>query len=68
VGGPGLGRSDHRMAEEQVPQRSYEDVRPYFGEKELSDQTLAVAALDAWNRLSIAAPLIPRTYQPAPAD
>lgn len=43
----------------------YADVRPHFNDKELSDLTLAVAAINAWNRLSIAARLHPGTYQPA---
>jgi len=55
------------VAEGQVPQRDYEDVRPYFSEKELSDLTLAIASINAWNRLSIAARLTPGTYQPAGA-
>ena len=55
------------VADGRVPQRDYEDVRPYFSEKELSDLTLAIAAINAWNRLSIAARLTPGTYQPAGA-
>ena len=55
------------VADGQVPQRDYEDVRPYFSEKELSDLTLAIASINAWNRLSIAARLTPGTYQPAGA-
>ncbi len=45
----------------------YDDVRPHFNDKELSDLTLAVAAINAWNRLSIAARLRPGTYQPPTA-
>lgn len=48
-----------------VPDSLYEEVRPLFSEKELSDLTLAVAAINAWNRLSIAARLVPGAYQPA---
>ena len=55
------------VADGRVPQREYEDVRPYFSEKELSDLTLAIASINAWNRLSIAARLTPGTYQPAGA-
>ena len=36
------------------------------GEKELCDLTLAVATINAWNRLSIAARTVPGAYQPAP--
>jgi len=43
----------------------YEEVRPHFSEKELSDLTLAVAAINAWNRLSIAARVVPGGYKPA---
>jgi AhpD family alkylhydroperoxidase len=50
-----------------VPDVVYEDVRAHFSEKELIDVTLAVAAINAWNRLSIAARLTPGTYQPAQA-
>jgi AhpD family alkylhydroperoxidase len=42
-----------------VPDAVYEDVRPHFSDRELSDLTLAVAAINAWNRLSIAARLVP---------
>jgi len=38
-----------------------------WGDKDLADLTLAVAAINAWNRLSIAARLRPGTYQPAEA-
>jgi AhpD family alkylhydroperoxidase len=48
-----------------VPEAIYEEVRPYFSEKELSDLTLTVATINAWNRLSIAARLVPGNYQPA---
>lgn len=48
-----------------VPDAVYEAVRPQFSETELSDLTLAVAAINAWNRLSIAGRLTPGTYQPA---
>lgn len=48
-----------------VSEAIYEEVRPHFSEKELSDLTLAVATINAWNRLSIAARLVPGNYQPA---
>jgi AhpD family alkylhydroperoxidase len=43
----------------------YEDVRKHFSEKELADLTLAVAAINAWNRLAISARTEPGKYQPA---
>jgi AhpD family alkylhydroperoxidase len=50
-----------------VPDAVYDAVKPHFGERELADLTLAVAAINAWNRLSIAARLTPGTYQPEAA-
>jgi AhpD family alkylhydroperoxidase len=51
-----------------VPDAVHDEARTQFGEKELSDLTLAVATINAWNRLSIAARLRPGTYQPAGAS
>src|SRR5580700_291768 len=51
-----------------VPDSVYEEVRPHFSEKELSDLTLALAAINAWNRLSIAARIVPGGYQPPKAQ
>ena len=45
----------------------YEEARPHFSEKELADLTLAVATINAWNRLSIAARTVPGHYKPQPA-
>ncbi len=54
-----------RVSEGHVPDEVYERARAHFGERELSDLTLAVVTINAWNRLSIAARLVPGTYQPA---
>jgi AhpD family alkylhydroperoxidase len=43
----------------------YEDMIKHFSEKELADLTLAVAAINAWNRLAISARTEPGKYQPA---
>src|SRR5262245_17985236 len=43
------------IADGHVPDQVYESVRPHFADKELADLTLAVCAINAWNRLSIAA-------------
>jgi AhpD family alkylhydroperoxidase len=55
------------IAGSHVPDAVYDEVRQHFSEKELSDLTLAVAAINAWNRLSIAARLVPGGYKPAAA-
>jgi AhpD family alkylhydroperoxidase len=41
----------------------YEDVRKHFSEKELADLTLAVAAINAWNRLAISARMQAGNYK-----
>jgi len=43
----------------------YGEARAAFSDKELVDLTLAVATINAWNRLSIAARAEPGRYQPA---
>jgi alkylhydroperoxidase family enzyme len=48
-----------------VPEPLFEEVRSHFSETELSDLTLAVATINAWNRPSISARLVPGAYQPA---
>lgn len=53
------------VAEGHVPDALYEEARRHLSERELADLTLAVAAINSWNRLSIAARLVPGTYQPA---
>jgi alkylhydroperoxidase family enzyme len=41
----------------------YEQARAQFSEKEICDLTLAVAAINAWNRLVISARTVPGGYQ-----
>jgi AhpD family alkylhydroperoxidase len=48
-----------------VPDQVFEHVKEFFSDKELADLTLAVTAINSWNRLSIAARTVPGTYQPA---
>jgi len=43
----------------------YEAVRKHFSEKELADLTLAVASINAWNRLAIAGRSEPGHYRPS---
>ncbi len=54
-----------RVAEGHVPDAVFEEARRQLSEKELADLTLAVTAINSWNRLSIAARVVPGTYQPA---
>ncbi len=52
-----------RVADTHVPDEIYERVRKQFSEKELADLTLAVATINAWNRLAISGRTTPGTYQ-----
>jgi len=54
-----------RVADTHAPDKVYESVRKHFTEKELVDITLAVVAINGWNRLAIAFRTMPGTYQPA---
>lgn len=47
-----------------VPDEVYESARQQFGEKELVDLTLAIIAINGWNRLAISFRKVPGTYQP----
>lgn len=51
----------------RVSDEVHERARAQFSERELADLTLAVATINAWNRLSIAGRLTPGTYRPAAA-
>ena len=55
------------LADGHVSDAVYEQVRSHLSERELSDLTLAAAAINAWNRLSIAARLVPGAYKAAAA-
>jgi AhpD family alkylhydroperoxidase len=57
-----------RVSEGHVPDAVYAEVRPHFSDKELADLTLAIATINAWNRLAIAARTVPGTYQPPAAQ
>lgn len=53
-----------RVADSQVPDAVYQRARQQFSEKELADLTLAVVAINSWNRLSVAFRKTPGSYQP----
>ena len=46
-----------------APDAVYEEARAHFSEKEICDLTLAVAAINAWNRLAISSRTVPGGYQ-----
>jgi AhpD family alkylhydroperoxidase len=47
-----------------APDAIYEEVRPHFSEKELSDLTIVIGLINAWNRTAIASRMEPEKYQP----
>ena len=55
------------VSHSQVPDEVYERVRKHFDEQELINLTLAVIAINGWNRLAISLRAVPGTYQPRPA-
>ena len=52
------------IQEGRVRDSVFEEVRKFFSEKKVADLTLAVAAINSWNRLNIASRTVPGTYQP----
>jgi AhpD family alkylhydroperoxidase len=47
-----------------LPDSVYEEARQRFSEEELVNLTMAVVAINGWNRLSIAFRAVPGDYQP----
>jgi len=48
-----------------APDASYDAVRQCFTDEELVNLTLAIVAINGWNRLAIAFRAVPGDYQPA---
>ena len=51
--------SGHRAKDEL-----YQEARQHFSEKQLVDLTMAIIAINGWNRLSVAFRTVPGTYRP----
>src|SRR5215470_8936554 len=54
-----------QVANGHVSDEVYQKVRQHFSEKELVDLTLAIIAINGWNRLAISFRSVPGTYEPA---
>jgi AhpD family alkylhydroperoxidase len=52
------------IADNRVPDELFEQVRQHFSEQELVDLTLAVVAINGWNRIAISFRTEPGAYQP----
>lgn len=47
-----------------VPDALFEDVRGHFTDAELANLTLAIIAINGWNRLAVSFRSVPGSYQP----
>ena len=52
------------VTEGRVPDEVFEEAHRHFNDEELANLTLAVVAINGWNRLNIAFRTVPGTYQP----
>jgi len=52
------------VSQTHVPDEVYDIVKKQFNEKEIIDLTMAVVAINGWNRISIGFRTTPGTYQP----
>jgi alkylhydroperoxidase family enzyme len=53
-----------RISETHAPDELYQAARQHFNEAELVNLTLAITAINSWNRISIGFRTVPGTYQP----
>jgi alkylhydroperoxidase family enzyme len=52
------------ITKEHVPDEVYEHARQHFSEDELAKLTLAIVAINGWNRFGIAFRAVPGSYRP----
>jgi len=57
-----------RISVDQAPDEVYEEVRRFFTEKEQLPLTMAIVAINGWNRLAIGFRAFPGSYQPQPHE
>jgi AhpD family alkylhydroperoxidase len=53
-----------RISPDQIDDQHYEQLHAHFSEKEIVDLTLAIIAINGWNRLAIPFRTPPGSYQP----
>lgn len=56
------------VSQDHVPDEIFESVRKQFTDAEMVNLTLAVVAINGWNRLAISFRAVPGTYQRQPAQ
>jgi AhpD family alkylhydroperoxidase len=54
-----------KVGSDHVPDAVYRLAREHFDERQLVDLTMAIIAINAWNRLAIAFRAVAGTYEPA---
>ncbi|HLI89964.1 MAG TPA: carboxymuconolactone decarboxylase family protein [Ktedonobacteraceae bacterium] len=52
------------VAEDHIPDEVYERVRPHFSDEELVNLTMAINAINSWNRLNVAFRTPAGSYRP----
>lgn len=52
------------VSETQVPDETYARVSVHFDEEELAKLTMAIVAINGWNRIAVAFRSTPGTYEP----
>jgi len=53
-----------RVADTHAPDEVFKIARREFAEKELVDLTMAIVAINGWNRLNVSFRTVPGSYQP----
>jgi len=53
------------LSETNVPDEDYAAARAHFSEEELVNLSMAIVAINGWNRLCVGFRRLPGTYQPA---
>jgi AhpD family alkylhydroperoxidase len=52
------------VGESHVPEEVYERARREFTDTEIVNLTMAIVAINGWNRIAVAMRMVPGTYQP----
>jgi len=52
------------VSETHVPDEVFEEVKKHFSEAEIVALTMAVVAINGWNRIAVSLRAVPGTYQP----
>lgn len=56
-----------KVSETGVPDSAFEEVKAHFTQSEIVDLTMAIVAINGWNRLAVSFRTEPGTYQPPAA-